>query len=68
VEPLYYTTRFMDGLKDEIKFVVVVQRPKYLDASCCLALLHEESTAPTTKSVKSFEAGFCDILLLSKDG
>jgi hypothetical protein len=27
--PLYYTTRFIDGLKDDIKSVVLVQRPRY---------------------------------------
>jgi hypothetical protein len=24
VEPLYYTTRFIDGLKDDIKYFIVV--------------------------------------------
>jgi hypothetical protein len=32
VEPLYYTTRFIDGLDYD-------RRPKDLDTACCLALL-----------------------------
>jgi hypothetical protein len=35
----YYTARFVDGLKDDIKSVVLVQRPYDLDTACCLALL-----------------------------
>jgi hypothetical protein len=39
IDPLYYTTRFVDGLKDEIKQSIIVQCPKDLDIACCLALL-----------------------------
>jgi hypothetical protein len=39
----YYTTRFVDGLKDEIKFVILVQSPVDLDTACSLALLREEA-------------------------
>jgi hypothetical protein len=35
----YYTTRFIDGLKGEIKTVILVQRPVDLDTACSLALL-----------------------------
>jgi hypothetical protein len=36
-DPLYYTQCFIDGLRDEIKFVVLVQRPSTLDTACVLA-------------------------------
>jgi hypothetical protein len=36
------TTRFVDGLRDEIKSVVVIQRPPDLDTACSLALLQED--------------------------
>jgi hypothetical protein len=52
VEPLYYTTRFIDGLKDDIKYFIVVQRPKYLDTACCLALLQEENGVIQSKELK----------------
>lgn len=38
-DPLYYTVRFIDGLKHEIKTVIMVQRPPNLDAACALALV-----------------------------
>jgi hypothetical protein len=39
----YYTTRFVDGLKDEIKSVILVQWHVDLDTACSLALLHQEA-------------------------
>jgi hypothetical protein len=39
MDPLYYTTRFVDGLRDDIKYFIIVQRPKDLNIACCLALL-----------------------------
>lgn len=38
---LYYT-RFVDGLRDDIRAVIVVQRPQNLDTTYTLALLQEE--------------------------
>jgi hypothetical protein len=38
-DPLYYTMRFIDGLKHDIKYVIMVQRPTYLDPACALALV-----------------------------
>jgi hypothetical protein len=35
----YYTARFVDGLKDDVKLVVLVQRPLDLDSACTLTLL-----------------------------
>jgi hypothetical protein len=37
---------FIDGLKPEIKSVVLMQRPKNLDTTCTLALLQEEVGIP----------------------
>lgn len=42
-DPLYFITRFVDGLCLEIRAVLMVQRPKMLDAACTLALLQEEA-------------------------
>jgi hypothetical protein len=36
------TARFVDGLTDEIKSIVVIQRPSDLDTACSLALLQED--------------------------
>jgi hypothetical protein len=36
------TARFIDGLKDEIKNDVIIQRPPELDTACSLALLQED--------------------------
>jgi hypothetical protein len=40
--PLYYAMRFVDELRDEIKSMVMIQRPSTLDLACALALVHEE--------------------------
>jgi hypothetical protein len=37
--PMYFTMRFIDGLKPKIKAIVLVQRPKTLDFAYSLALL-----------------------------
>jgi hypothetical protein len=36
--PLYYAMRFVDGLRDDIKLMVVIQRPT-LDTACALAMV-----------------------------
>jgi hypothetical protein len=38
------TNRFVDGLKKEIRAVIMVHRPQDLDAASSLALLQEEAT------------------------
>jgi hypothetical protein len=48
-DPLYYTMRFIDGLKHEIKTVIMVQRPPNLDAACALALVQEEALESTRR-------------------
>lgn len=39
----YITTRFVDGLHDSIRFIVLVQRLCDLDTACTLTLLQEEA-------------------------
>jgi hypothetical protein len=41
--PLYYTMKFVDGLRDEIKAVVMLQRPPDVDTVVVLAQLQEEA-------------------------
>lgn len=41
--PVYFVTKFVEGLKDEIRVVVMVQRPQDLDSACAIALLQEEA-------------------------
>jgi len=38
----YFVTRFVAGLKDEIRKVIVLHRPKNVDTASALALLQEE--------------------------
>ena len=45
-DPLYFTQRFIDGLKPEIRAIVIMQSPKDLDTACSLALLQEEMAVP----------------------
>jgi hypothetical protein len=39
LDPLYFTTRFIDGLHNDIRSVILIQRPANLDAACTIALL-----------------------------
>jgi hypothetical protein len=48
-DPLFFTTRFMDGLRHDIRAVVVMQRPQHFDTACCLALLQEEVASSSSK-------------------
>jgi hypothetical protein len=41
-DPLYYTTKFIDGLRSDIKSVVLIQHPRDLDTAYVLAQLQEE--------------------------
>jgi hypothetical protein len=40
--PFYFLTRFVEGLRSDIRAVVMIQRPADLDTACSLALLQEE--------------------------
>ena len=41
-DPLHYVTRFLDGLKPQVRLAVAIQKPCDLDTAYELALLHEE--------------------------
>lgn len=42
-DPMYYTMKFVDGLRDDIKAVVMLQRPNDFDTAAVLAQLQEEA-------------------------
>jgi len=56
-DPLYYTQRFIDGLKDEIKVVILVKRPCTLDTACVLAQLQEEAVAASKRPFRRVDSG-----------
>jgi hypothetical protein len=59
VDPLYYTTKFVDGLKDDVHSVVLVQCPRDLDTSYVLAHLQEEvRDGSQTRNIKPSYRGF----------
>jgi hypothetical protein len=41
-DPLHYTMRFIDGLKEELRASILIQRPKDLDTAYILAQLQED--------------------------
>ncbi|KAL5211653.1 hypothetical protein ABZP36_022500 [Zizania latifolia] len=41
--PIYFVTKFVEGLRNEIRSAVIMHRPKDLDSACALALLQEEA-------------------------
>lgn len=55
-DPFFYTQRFIDGLQDDIKAVVLIQHPKNLDIAFVLAELQEEALGLTKKPYRHFEA------------
>lgn len=42
IDPLYFVMHFVDGLKDELRQGVLLQRPRDVDIACVLALSQEE--------------------------
>jgi hypothetical protein len=48
-DPLYFTTRFVEGLHEDVRAVVMVQHPGDLDTACTLALLQEEVSEPVRR-------------------
>jgi hypothetical protein len=44
-DPMYFTMRFIDGLRPDIKSVVLVMWPPDLDTACAIAMLQEEEGA-----------------------
>jgi hypothetical protein len=58
-DPMYYTLRFIDGLRDDIKSIVLVQHPKDLDTAFVLAALQEEvGDTHRRREFKRLESGF----------
>ncbi|WVZ79743.1 hypothetical protein U9M48_027287 [Paspalum notatum var. saurae] len=58
-DKLHYATRFIDGLRDEIKAVLMMHRPSDLDTACSLALLQEEAAGSSRrKEFRKFSNGF----------
>jgi hypothetical protein len=54
-DPLYYTQRFIDGLRSDIKSVVLMQRPTSLDSACVLAQLQEEVIGESRRASRRFD-------------
>jgi hypothetical protein len=54
----YFTTCFADGLKHDIKFVVLIQCPTNLDTACALPLLQEEVDSAWRKELKRNDLEF----------
>ena len=48
-DPLYYATCFIDGLRPDIKAVIMVQRPSNRDSARALALVQEEALESTRR-------------------
>lgn len=48
-DALFYTMRFVDGLKDYIRAAIALHRPQNFDTACILARLQEEVTYPAKK-------------------
>uniref|UniRef100_A0A0A8ZCB4 Retrotransposon gag domain-containing protein n=1 Tax=Arundo donax TaxID=35708 RepID=A0A0A8ZCB4_ARUDO len=58
-DPLYYTMSFIDGLRDDIKPIVLVQRPPDFNTACALAALKEEVAEPLRrKEFRKPDSGF----------
>jgi hypothetical protein len=56
-DPLYNIMRFVDGLRDDIRFVVMVQCPQDLDTAFVLAQLQEEAS-DKRRDTRRFDAPF----------
>ncbi|CAO2151592.1 unnamed protein product [Urochloa humidicola] len=48
-DPLHYTMRFIDGLTEEFRGPVLIQRPSDLDTAFVIAKLQEEVSVPTVQ-------------------
>jgi hypothetical protein len=56
-DPLYFTMCFIDGLKFDIKTVVLVQHPKDLDTAYSLALLQEDVSTTSPYITRKHDPG-----------
>jgi hypothetical protein len=48
-DPLHFTMRFIDGLREDLRVAVLIQRPSDLDTAFVLAKLQDEVVVPTRK-------------------
>jgi hypothetical protein len=55
---LYYAMRFIDGLRDDIKPMVMIQRPVTLDSACDLVLVQEALDSSKKVSNRCYEPSF----------
>jgi hypothetical protein len=56
---LHYAMRFIDGLKDDIRPMVMIQWPSTLDSTCALALVQEEALdSHRKKDTRRYESKF----------
>jgi hypothetical protein len=51
----YFTTRFIDGLRNDIKSVVLIQRPVDLNTASTLVLLQEEADTSKRRKFKKLD-------------
>ncbi|CAD6253058.1 unnamed protein product [Miscanthus lutarioriparius] len=54
--PLYYVQRFIDGLRDDIKAILLVHKTSTLDAACVLAELQEEALGVSKRVFRHSDA------------
>lgn len=52
-DPLHYITRFIDGLKDELRPAVIIQRPGDLDTGCSCAIAGGSGATMKTAGVQA---------------
>jgi hypothetical protein len=50
-DPLYYAMHFIDGLQDDNRSMVMIQRPSNMDSACALAHVQEEALESGQKTV-----------------
>jgi hypothetical protein len=46
-DPMFFTTRFVDGLREDICTMILLHRPKNLDTAFALATLQESNRSGT---------------------
>jgi len=52
---LHYTTRFIDGLRDDIRSIITVQRPSNLNTVYSISLLQEEMVGSSHKTSTRYD-------------
>jgi hypothetical protein len=57
--PLYYAMRFVDGLRDDIRSVVMIQHPCTLVSACAFTLVQKEAMdSGRKKDIRRFDASY----------